>query len=40
MGNRAEYSEQRRAMLQQWADMVDAWTKGEKVIVGKFGKAA
>jgi integrase len=24
--NKAEYSEQRRAMLQEWADMVDRWT--------------
>lgn len=24
--NKAEYSEQRRAMLQDWADMIDGWT--------------
>lgn len=26
--NKAEYVEQRRHMLQEWANMVDAWTKG------------
>lgn len=32
--NRAEYAVQRRAMLQQWADMVDSWcrAKGAKVV--------
>ncbi|WP_312754715.1 tyrosine-type recombinase/integrase, partial [Escherichia coli] len=25
--NKAEYAEQRRDMLQQWADMVDGWIK-------------
>lgn len=29
--NKAEYGEQRRVMLQAWADMVDAWCKGESV---------
>ena len=38
--NRAEYAEQRRAMLQQWADMVDAWAKGVKVFAGRFARAA
>lgn len=28
--NKAEYSAQRRTMLQEWADMVDAWTKSVK----------
>lgn len=27
--NKAEYSQQRRYMLQQWADMVDGWISGE-----------
>lgn len=27
--NKAEYAEQRRDMLQQWADMVDVWIKGK-----------
>ncbi|MEP8451078.1 tyrosine-type recombinase/integrase [Enterobacter bugandensis] len=27
--NKAEYARQRAYMLQQWADMVDAWIKGE-----------
>ena len=26
--NKAEYAEQRRHMLQEWADMVDAWIDG------------
>jgi integrase len=29
--NKAEYAEQRRVMLQAWADMIDAWCKGESV---------
>ncbi|TIW14170.1 MAG: integrase, partial [Mesorhizobium sp.] len=28
--NRAEYEPQRRHMLQEWADMVDAWAAGKK----------
>lgn len=28
--NKAEYELQRRYMLQEWADMIDAWSKGEK----------
>lgn len=28
--NKAEYEPQRRHMLQQWSNMVDAWIKGEK----------
>jgi integrase len=30
--NRAEYADQRRAMLQQWADMVDAWMTSADVV--------
>jgi len=26
--NKAEYEAQRRRMLQEWADMVDAWARG------------
>lgn len=29
--NKAEYGEQRRVLLQAWADMIDAWVKGEGV---------
>ncbi len=29
--NKAEYGEQRRVMLQAWADMIDAWSRGESV---------
>ncbi|MGD9979460.1 MAG: integrase, partial [Hyphomonadaceae bacterium] len=28
--NKAEYEPQRRHMLQQWGNMVEAWVKGEK----------
>ena len=38
--NRAQYLNQRREMLQSWADFVDAQIKeGRKVVIGKFGKA-
>lgn len=30
--NKAEYAEQRRQMLQAWADMVDAWVHGADVV--------
>src|SRR3546814_4025919 len=30
--NRAEYEPQRRHMMQEWADMVDAWVDGRKLI--------
>lgn len=30
--NKAEYEPQRRHMLQQWANMIDAWAKGEKYV--------
>jgi len=30
--NKAEYEPQRRHMMQEWANMVDAWIKGEKYI--------
>ncbi|MCK9992764.1 MAG: hypothetical protein Dbin4_01284 [Alphaproteobacteria bacterium] len=28
--NKAEYEPQRRHMLQEWADMIDAWVAGKK----------
>jgi integrase len=28
--NKAEYADQRRHMMQEWADMIDAWAVGEK----------
>ena len=28
--NKAEYAEQRRHMLQEWANMIDAWAAGER----------
>jgi integrase len=38
--NRAEYADQRRSMLQAWADMVDGWiaVPGEVVPIGKRRK--
>lgn len=38
--NRAEYSSQRKEMLQKWSDFVDAQIdEGKKVVIGRFGKA-
>ena len=38
--NRAQYADQRREMLQWWADFVDSLIEEEqKVIIGRFGKA-
>lgn len=34
--NKAEYEPQRRHMLQEWADMVDAWASGQKRIPTLF----
>lgn len=36
--NRAEYAEQRKKMLQWWADYVDSIATESKVIVGNFGR--
>ena len=36
--NKAEYAEQRRHMLQEWANMVDAWGDGQSY-VPKLGPA-
>lgn len=40
--NRAEYADQRRTMLQQWADMVESWlnAKGAEVITLGVARAA
>jgi len=39
--NKAEYADQRREMLQTWADMVDGWIKGAKVVpIGREARAA
>ena len=36
--NRAEYADQRKEMLQWWADFVDSQIEeGRKVIIGRFG---
>ena len=37
--NRAEYAEQRKKMLQWWADYVDSIITESKVIVGNFGRS-
>lgn len=39
--NRAQYADQRREMLQWWADFVDSQTQGGsgKVVIGPFGNA-
>lgn len=36
--NHADHLEGRKKMMQQWADMLDAWTNGGKVIVANFGQ--
>ncbi|SFA85037.1 Site-specific recombinase XerD [Collimonas sp. OK607] len=39
--NRAEYADERRKILQLWANFVDAQiNEGRKVVIGQFGKAA
>jgi integrase len=38
--NHAQYLPERVAMMQHWADYLDAIAAGNKVVVGKFGKAA
>ncbi|HBH26620.1 MAG TPA: integrase [Rhodospirillaceae bacterium] len=38
--DRTKYLEQRKGMMQRWADYVDAIAHGNTVIVGKFGKTA
>ncbi len=38
--NRAQYAEQRKDMLQKWANFVDSQIdEGKKIIIGQFGKA-
>lgn len=38
--NHADHLEGRKKMMQQWADMLDAWAVDGKVITANFGKAA
>jgi integrase len=38
--NHHDYLPERRAMMQQWADLIGQLASGGKVIPGKFGKAA
>jgi integrase len=35
--NRAQHLRERRKMMQAWADMLDAWASGAKVVAGRFG---
>jgi integrase len=37
--NQAQFWDERKAMMQQWADLVDAWAAGDKVVAIK-GRAA
>ncbi len=37
--NQADYLEERRQMMQTWADFIDAQAAGGNVTIGKFGKA-
>ena len=36
--NRAQYSDQRRQMLQHWADYVESLATEQKVMIGNFRK--
>ena len=36
--NQADYLDERRKMMQAWADLLDAQTDGSNVTIGKFGK--
>ena len=38
--NQADYLEERRQMMQTWADFVDAQADGGNVTIGKFGKVS
>jgi integrase len=38
--NQALYVGERQEMMQRWSDLLDAWAKGDKVIAGKFSRAA
>ncbi len=38
--NKAEYAEQRRYMLQEWADMIDAWVAGAPLVLAHIGQGS
>ncbi len=38
--NQGDYLDERRDMMQTWADFLDAQADGGNVTVGKFGKAS
>ena len=37
--NRAQYSDQRRKMLQFWADYIEGLAREKKILIGNFNKA-
>ena len=37
--NHAQYWDERTRMMQQWADLVDAWSRGDNVVPLKGGAA-
>jgi integrase len=38
--NHAKHFDERATMMQAWADMLDGWQSGAKIVPGKFGRAA
>ncbi len=38
--NKAEYGQQRRHMLQAWADIIDAWIVGKNLVVPRISSAS
>jgi len=38
--NQADYLDERRQMMQTWADFIDAQADGGNVTIGNFGKAS
>jgi integrase len=38
--NRAEYADQRKKMLQFWADYIDSLASERKVLIGNFGRVS
>jgi len=38
--NKAQYSNQRKEMLQHWADYIDGLASEKKILFGNFGRAS
>lgn len=36
----AEYWSERCEMMQAWADQLDQWREGARIVVGQFGRSA